>query len=265
MADRSEEPKARELLRVVTGSPVRLAILDALAEGACEDTELYDRLDAPRSTVHVNLDALTSAGLVEQAGGRRRLTTRGDGMHAVASDALADVEGIDRLQPFLEYAPIEELDLRVLRDGALVRNAPNRPHAVINRYMELFEQASDVRGVTPYVVPSVVETAHEQVVAGELSFDIVFTPETMRFIEAEFEDELREHLECGRGVHHVYDGEIPFTLFLFDSVATLSVRDSDGMVRTLVELDDQAGIDWAERTYRAYRSEARTFTPEDYE
>jgi hypothetical protein len=85
----------------------------------------------------------------------------------------------------------------------------------------------------------------------------------MAFLEREFREELAHHIDSGAGIHHVADRELPFTLFLFDDVATVGVRDDEGIVRALVELDSPSGIDWARHTYEEYREAARRFTLAD--
>jgi len=259
----AEQP--RELLETVSSSPVRAAILHKLGDGPREDAALRAELDAPRSTVHLNLDRLTATGLIEQVGGRRQLTTRGEAIAAIYGDAVADLCALGQLQPILEHAPLEELNLRVLRSGTVVRNHANRPNAVNTRYAELFERTSELRGFVPNVSPSMIRVTNEQVSAGELTFDVVFPVETMAFIEREFCSELTAHIDTGAGVHHVTERDLPYTLFLFDDVATLGVRDDDGIVRALVELEDSAAIDWAQRTYERERERATRFTLTDLE
>jgi predicted transcriptional regulator len=61
-----------------------------------------------------------------------------------------------------------------------------------------------------------------------------------------------------------YEGEFAYALELFDGLIAIELNDKKGFVPALIESDDEAVLDWAERIYDRYKREAGSIGPDAF-
>ena len=54
----------------------------------------------------------------------------------------------------------------------------------------------------------------------------------------------------------VYDGDLPYGLFVSNDALTLAAYDEFGRIRVLVDSTNETTIEWGERVYEAYRRQS---------
>lgn len=112
-----------------------------------EKPALADAVGVSRSTVNRAVRELESHGLIAQTDAGYSTTTLG-GLAASKVAELGDTIRIGtRLEPFLRWIPADELDLdlRTLVDAELYVPEPNDPYVMINRHVNVLEEAQEHR------------------------------------------------------------------------------------------------------------------------
>ena len=131
------ESAGHEILRFLTSSPHRTAVLERLADSPATPAETVAAVDCSRTSVHRHLTALAERGWVERADGRYRLTESGTRVQRVLADCTRRLESIDRFDPLLR-----QLDGTVPSDAATFADATltvaddEHPYAPVDRYVD---------------------------------------------------------------------------------------------------------------------------------
>lgn len=247
--------ESADAVAFLMGSPVRPRILETLADGPVERHRLKDRIDAPRATVHQNLRKLEQRGWVDRDGETYRCTWRGKTLISEYERCLSTLDTAERLQPVLEHVDVAAVDLEVFGDATVVTPSPNRPMAPIDRVVDLVDSADAVDGVTPYLVPPVVESVHSRVTAGALDHDVVVAPAAAEQLRQDHPETFRDSTVAGAVYREAADS-IPFLLFVLSGTVLLGAFDEDGLPRAVAETDDPDAVAWASDVVAQYQSAA---------
>jgi predicted transcriptional regulator len=255
-----------EALAFLAGSRARVRLLEELAAARTDGGEtlsredLRERLDAARTTITRNLEALIDRGWVRETEGRYVATPAGQLVVGAFGEAAATVAAADRLAPFLRWFPVEDVDLDpgALADASVW--APDRadPYAMVNRHVDTLREAARFRGILPLVGLHAFEALHERVVEGDAVHEVVVTPavaETLR--TGDYAGLFADLRACDRFAAYVYDGEIPYYLGLIDEREVEIGVDEDGTPRALLRSEAPEVREWAEAVYERYRAPAR--------
>ena len=243
----------------VANSRTRLRLVEVLlSEGAATRRDLRDRVDAARTTVARNLEALADRDWVESDGRTYRLTAYGAEAGEALVDAAERVRVARHLQPVLAHAPRDafDVDLALLADATVRTPNPGNPYAMVNRHVNRLREADEGYLLLPVAGLQAAEAVRDRVRDGA-TFDVVVTPsvaETMRSDPgfAAVSEDLRTSDGHSMSVH---DGDLPFYLGVLDDVVQVGV-DEAGEPRALLESDDPAVREWALETFRSYRRAA---------
>lgn len=223
--------------------------------------ELADRCGAARVTIGRNIEKLRDRGIVREGADGFDLTALGA---ALAGNFVAMAETVsvaDRVEPVLRHVPREafDLDLRALADAEVTVSTRADPYAPVARHERTLEEATRVRSVIPATGQEPLATVADRVVDGSLELELVLSPDVAAtFRSGAYRDDVERLLRSDDATVLVYDGDVPYYLGIVDGTVQIGV-DDDGIPRALAESAAEAVEDWAEETYRSYRSDAAPF------
>lgn len=248
----------------LTRSPNRGAVLRALAADARDRAELREVVGASRVTVGRITTDLEQRGWVERDGTAYRATKAGRVVAAAYERFLSTVDSTRRLDPVLEFLPVEafDFDLAALADAEVVAPTPTAPGAHLARLRELFDRTDEVWMVVHAVAPRVVASQYEATRDHGYVTRGVLTPEVSEAIRANDEvcERIRAMLETGT-LELAEHESVPFQVAVFDDLATISADDETGVPRGIVVSDDPAVREWVLETFERLRAEATALSP----
>lgn len=245
---------------LLTRSRNRIRILEEFVDhGERHRDELRSASDVTRTTLNRNLDALEEAGWVRSDGLTYRLTPCGELVAEAVIDLVETTHVANQLQDALRWLPVSalDLDLRHLGDAEVWVPEPGDPYAMVNHHVRTIRSMERCRALLHVTGLHATEAGHEAVVEGGADAELVVTPAVAETLtgKPEYEALLDEMRATGRCDLLVYDGDVPFSLAVFDGTVQL-LADEDGEPRALVESDADAVRTWAVDCYETYRQEA---------
>ena len=241
--------------RFLFAAVTRREALAALAAGPLTRDELREELGVSRTTVHRTVRALESESLLRREGDGNALTALGE----VVADATVEFEETLRaarhLRPFLAVADVD-VDVRPFADATVTVQGPAAPYRPVSRFVSLLEETTALRGFdTAALAPLYVETIRERILGG-MEAEIVYPEGVVDGLAEAYPEALSAALDGGTLRLFAHD-DLPYGLALFDDRVGLGGYDAEtGMLRAFVDTDDAAAIEWGERQFRRYRSEA---------
>jgi predicted transcriptional regulator len=248
----------------------RRAVLTTLQENAMAPSDLADRLDISRSTVHRVARQMEAENLVERSDGHLGLTPLGD----VVADELRAFEetfaAAQRLEPALAAFHDTRFTFPVdaFADATITEATPQDPYRPVNRFMSLIEGTETVRGIDPASInPLHLDDLHQAVVDG-METDAVFRPSVVEELFRNNPERVRTAYESGNLTLRTHE-DLRFGLTLCDDRVGLGVYDGEtGMMELYLDTDSPAAYEWAEGVYATYLVEAdvvdwRAKLPED--
>lgn len=242
-------------------SESRVRLLEEIYEQqVIEKNELKERVDASRTTVQRNLDALEERGWIEGDNRTYAITPSGQPVTEQLLRLLDTVYAAKRLQPFLEFAPHEQFDLdfhRLATADITVADETD-PYAPVNRHIALMKDTEQFRCLLPAVGLQPMMVARTCVIEHGYRHEVVLDPgvaDTLRSDDI-YRDVLADLVSSDRARLLVSDDPVPFYLGLADDAVQIGVGDDEGTPRGLVESDASDVRRWANRTYGEYREDA---------
>ena len=248
-------------LEYLLGSETRPAALTALRDaGPLSARRLEERVSASRRTLKRTLRTMESRGWVEPADGGYELTALGETALATYERGRKRERIARRVRPVLEHAPAAAfgLDVEALADATVVR-PDDDPTAPVDRLLELRAGASHLREAAPFLVRDTVEQLAERVTTES-------PPPAVTLVLGEAEpspeaysgaycDRFRDLIDAPTVDVHVAD-DVPFAVGVADGHAFLGVASRDDVRGFLLESDDDAVVDWAERSIDRHLEQA---------
>lgn len=249
----------------LSGSPVRVDILDELSEGPAKPADLVSSTGVSRTTVHRSLTELCDRGWVDRVDGGYVATTIGELALETYRRARTRFRTIDRFEPFLAHADVDaaELELDWLETAELATASENRPHRPIEWYADRVAVAAEdgaaFRGVSPVVNRQLIQI-HVPIVEDGTPTTLVIDEPTYRAAAEQYGAQLRESLSLDHYDLYVTDEELSMGLSLVGETVFLGAYDDDGRLVVIVESTDDRLRDWTARRYRRWRETARLVT-----
>ena len=246
-------------LQFVSQSPVRVTFMLELSEnGPMSRCDLRETVDASRTTVSRNLDALVARGWVDEAGATYRVTPGGELRASALESYLSTAEAADRLEPFFRWFPMDgvEVEWEWFLDAAVYPSTSADPYAPVDRHAERLETAERLHALLPEVGLRPMQSIGRE--RDDFEHELVVSPsvaETLRS-ERKYVEERAALDERGRVSFYVSEEPIRTYVGLFEDDVQIGVSDGDGVPRALVETDDERVRRWARETYDRHRSDA---------
>lgn len=253
--------EASEEIAFLARSGARVRILDVLeTEGELERHQVRDRIDASRTTVGRNLDALERRGWIRRSDGRYEITPCGELIASDFFDLVETVNSGSKLQPFLQRFPVPELDVDLdrLSESDLFVATEKDPYRPVNRHVEFMQRDGRFRCMLPSIGLQSMKAARDCVLERCQRQEVIVDADVAETVRAErpYRELFSEMLETGRLEAYVYDGTIQYYLGLAPGTVQIGVEDDDGIPRALLESGDEGIAAWAESTFERYRRRA---------
>ena len=148
------------------------------------------------------------------------------------------------------------VDVIVVRSAVVTEATYDDPFRPMNRFIELFEDATQVKGFNrSFLEPMYIELAHERIEAG-LESDIIYDPKVIELVLEEYPNLGTSALEKDH-VHASVHEDLPIALAIFEDRIGIGIHtESMGTPVAWIDTDDPDAIAWGERLFERYREEA---------
>ncbi|GAB6860459.1 helix-turn-helix transcriptional regulator [Haloplanus litoreus] len=241
-------------LEYLLGSATRPETLTALREGGyLSARQLEERVSASRRTLKRTLRTMESRGWVRSVDGGYELTAMGATMLS-SYDCFRRRERLaEEARPFLERTPASafDLDVEALADATVVRPDTD-PTAPVDRLLELRADATRIREVAPFLLNDTVEQLATRVEHDPTLQEVTLVLEEATPHPSEFSptycDRFRAVVDSPRTDVYVAAADVPFAFGVADGHAFLGSSGVDDMAGALLESDDEAVVDWVDRS-----------------
>lgn len=233
--------------------------LEAIADGAGGKHELAARFDVSRSTVDRAVRELSDAGLLERSHGEVSLTLSGRLVLAAFRQFRSEVRGLAEAADVLaELADDVPLDVSLFADATVVSAAPHTPQKPIGELEDVIANATQVRTLANSVLPDLVSLYRDRIADGELTADVVVSPDVLDVLVAEHHGDVNDAVSTDRMTLSLAPGSLPYGLVLAslpdqDVVVVICGRET---ITGIVVNDDPSALDWAESRFEAVESDA---------
>ncbi|SFR69522.1 helix-turn-helix transcriptional regulator [Halogeometricum limi] len=254
----------REAIAFLVGSESRLELLRTLRDRPSRPSELADECSCARETAQRTVGAFVDRGWARKENGRGRYALTASGvLVAEGYEAFeARVSVADRFSVLLENlgGVVSDLDPVVFDRLRGTTATPDDPHAPIDRFLAVVgtETVSEFRGVTP-IVSRVFNEAARRIIGQQSNVELVIDERVFETSASEYPDDLTRAYELDQFDLFVCPERLTFGLMLVDGHAYLAAYDDHGNLLASVDGTDREFVEWAERTYRAYRT--RSYEP----
>ena len=255
----TQDQQAYEDIQFLTGSPQRRSVLSALCEAPGRPSELGERVDATRTTIHRILAGFLDRQWVVKRDGEYQVTVTGRRMWDKYEALLAEAERARECGPLAaNLGPLaDELPASALESGRLTGSSDGDPLAPVSRLTEWFRAAEGtVYAVSPIVAEPFNEAGAELLESGvEIEYIID------RSVLERSRERYAEELAYGRGHDridiYVHSEPLEIGLVVDDSRCCVVAYDGDGNIRATLEASDDATRAWAKDAYERRREQSK--------
>lgn len=245
----------------------RSAVLRHLVDAPATKPEIVSALHTSRSTVDRAIRDLVEIDCVTETNGAYESTPAGRLALAEHDQYRSRIDSIRRSAALLNRLPTRaEID-PVLLDGASVTlSEPHAPDQALVPSIELFEQATTLKGLAPVVLAAYPDLIAERLARTDLTVEIIAEKRVISTLP-DFADSRGERLLDQESLTlYEADDSLPYALWLMDTPsrthAGITAYDSGGVAGVLIN-DSAAAVDWAHAQYRQYRERAHRVSPSD--
>jgi predicted transcriptional regulator len=224
--DRTASTEALSDVAYLSRSANRVAILEALTDGAATRAELTERTDTSRTTLDRIVNELEERGWAERTSeGTYAATAEGTHLMAQFRPFLESVAAIRRLGETVSWLPTEELtiDLRHFADATVERPAGADPAKTVDLMTELVRNASEFRALTHLVPPvPLARATRDGLREGRLTTEGVLTGTSIDVLREnpDRRDRWADIVETGGGLYQ-YDDPIACNLWIVDETVLI--------------------------------------------
>ena len=235
----------------------RVDALDALAIEPLTKRELADVLAVSRPTAHRILAGFEELDAVRPGPNGYELTRFGHVVHDAVGDYRDRVQTAMSLRPLLNDLPDGiEFDYQLFTDAVVTEATYDDPFRPMNRFIELFEDATQVKGFNrSFLEPMYIELAHERIEAG-LESDIIYDPKVIELVLEEYPNLGATALEKDHVTASVHD-DLPIAMAIFENRIGIGIHtEAMGTPVAWIDTDDSDAIAWGNQLFEQYRAEA---------
>lgn len=233
----------------------RQSILEVLGrEGSESASELTEATGQSRSTIYRAVDSLEEDGLVKVVNGEYVLTTLGELLRKETDRFSRRAWGAKRLESFLNSVESIDIPTEYFIDAKITRRQPRQPHITIQRLIKLIENSDHMKMLSTVLSPIHVDVGYREMESG-MKIEAVFDEEAINIMLSNYQDQAADTTTSGNFTVYVHES-LPFELFIFDDQMGMAAHDETGDADILIESDDPNAMEWASKTYEAFKAEA---------
>jgi predicted transcriptional regulator len=245
-------------------SPTRVRLLEELHhEDRLEKNELKNRIEASRTTVQRNLDALKQEGWIEDNNREYWITPNGKLVAEQFLRLLDAVSVAKKCDPLLEWLPDSiELDFHALIDAEVTVANQDDPYAPVNQHIELMCSAEKYRCILPAVGLQPLLVAEDCVVNQGNRQEIIVDETVAETLlsNSNYRHSIDRLLQTDRCEIYVSERQVPYYLGLSNDTVQIGVGDEKEVPQCLVESQARGVQEWAENTYTEFLDTADGIT-----
>ncbi len=235
----------------------RADALKALAVEPLTKRELADTLSVSRPTAHRILARFDELDATRAGENGHELTRFGHTVCEVVGDYCDRIQTAVSLRPLLNDLPDGiEFEDQLFSNSVVTEATYDDPFRPMNRFIELFEDATQIRGFNrSFLEPMYVELAYERIEAG-LDSEIIYDPKVLELVLEEYPNLAESALNRGHVKAAVHD-DLPIAMAIFEDRIGIGIHtESMGAPIAWIDTDDPDAIEWGERLFEQYWSEA---------
>lgn len=254
-----------EEIAFLARSPNRVRVLNALVAEPMERNHIEDETGVARATLARILDDFEERKWVTR--NRRQYETTRVGYYVAQefTTLLERFEPVPVLNEVAEWFPEEgyDFDLGSLVGANIVRPTKNDALAPTSHITRRLREADRVRSVSYSHLPDVLGVCWRGTVEGTLEIKSVVEQGILDSVgtDPRTVDQTRQMLESGQAEIILYEGVIPFTVFLVDDSVLLCLSGGEGAPQAVIETTDEAIRSWAESTFDTYYRNGEQLEP----
>ncbi|QLG50427.1 helix-turn-helix transcriptional regulator [Natrinema halophilum] len=251
-----EDDLEADLLELVR----RHEVFEILTDEALEKPELAAALEVSPATTHRILASFRDKDWITRTDSGYALTPLGTQMGRAVGTYRSAVAETRRLAPLYETVSTANLpvdvDMDWFADATVTVIEPRDPYRPLNRFVDLLEETSSLRGCdTTSVAPTYVDDIHDRILDG-MSVEIVFEAPVIDRLASEYADLTEVAFERENLRLWALD-ELPFGVALFDDRVGIGGYDAEsGVLSVFADTNDSDAYAWGERLFEQYRAAA---------
>jgi len=241
----------------------RRRYLNHLSQNSARPRDLVEELGDSRATVHRATGELAEHGLIGRDGGAWRLTEKGRLVHETITNSKEILHGIEQGQELLAELP-DEIDVPPAAFSQSSFGVPNPPSPTcpLERSIEKFEQADQIRGIAlGDTVPEIAETVYQRgVLEGSVEVEYVLSSHLLEWYQEDRPGMLSAVLSSSNVEVRIHDS-IPMGLAAWEidsgwEMQLITYAD-DGTYSGNIISSHPTAIEWAQKTITKYQAEAQ--------
>lgn len=247
----------------------RAELLDEAAGAARTKPELVDATGSSRSTIDRGVSELVAADLLVQEKSTYRATDVAVRILRSFREFEAEAERYYEFREAIAGLPQDEALPAMVLDGADVEIAsPNMPGRTARKGFQGIREADRVIGTCPVLLNVYEPFYQEAVIEHGIELEVVFTPDVVEVIEAEYPGSLQQKVDTGRARFYESADVPSYSLSIVDGLDSatdgsrlnLLVHTEKGL-QSMILTDAPDAVAWAREKYRSLRADAEQFAP----
>jgi predicted transcriptional regulator len=261
VAEVSSETQREFLLEAIRRAP----ILVSLQQESVAASELSNKVDMSRSTIHRAVKSLDEYDIIEESGGTYELTSLGEILAREIQMFGTRANIAHSLRDFLNPVEVnsERIPLEHFGDAKTTRRTSRQPHATIHRIIKLIEDAESPKMFSTVISPVYVGVGYRKMMDG-MKIEAIFDREVIDIMALEYPEKAYESVSTGNFDLYAHDG-LPFELLIFEDKIGLAAHNENGNAEILIECEDTSAIEWAENVYSEHLSDADSINTANFE
>ncbi|MCU4741604.1 helix-turn-helix transcriptional regulator [Natronoglomus mannanivorans] len=240
----------------------RYDVLESVREESKAKAELVAELDQSRSTIDRAITELLTIDCLEPTDtdrSRYRSTPTGTVALQTYQEYCSDTDFVQRCAPVLNaLEPGTEIS-ECFVSTAELHASSKTPDVALQPTIDLLEGATKLTGTAPVVFGEYFDILTEWMERGEAAMELVLEQELLESIVTNYSAEFTTLTGFGSVEFYVYDGEIPYALWLIDREPTdhagITIYEQGGIKGSLVTDADPA-VRWGRAQYDRLKAES---------
>ncbi len=240
----------------------RHGVLESILEEPKSKSELVTELGQSRSTIDRSITELLMIDCIEPNERDRstyRCTPSGEVSLQTYREYCTDLEFVQRCAPVLNALPPNTELSKTFVTTAELHASDKTPDIAVQPTIELLSGATKLIGTAPVVFGDYFDILIDWMREGESELELILEEDLLESIVTNYESEFNVLAGFDSVEFYIYDGQIPYALWLIDREPTdhvgITIYEEGGIKGSLVT-DSEPAIDWARDQYDRLRDDS---------